>query len=209
MNRPVRSIIGRGAVDPRVIYPDRWMHSFCTALILALVRTRAENQSREDTVALIEKHIDVDVPVSTAYNQWTQFEEFPHFMEGVKSVKQLDDKRLHWVANVAGKEEEWDAEITEQHPDERVAWTNTTGAKNAGVVTFHRLDENKTRVMLQLEYEPEGIVETVGDKLGFVTRRVTGDLERFKEFIESRHRETGAWRGDIPQHTVGQSPTNR
>ena len=148
-------------------------------------------------MASIEKHIDVDVPVSVAYNQWTQFEEFPHFMDGVKSVKQLDDKRLHWVANIAGKEEEWDAEITEQTPDQRVAWTNTTGARNAGVVTFHTVDDRKTRVMLQLDYEPEGLVETVGDKLGFVTRRVTGDLERFKEFIEKRGRETGAWRGEI------------
>ena len=151
----------------------------------------------------IEKHIDVDVPVTVAYNQWTQFEEFPRFMDGVKSVKQLDEKRLHWVASIAGKDEEWDAEITEQTPDQRVAWTNTTGARNAGVVTFHTLDDNKTRVMLQMDYEPEGLVESIGDKLGFVTRRVEGDLERFKAFIEDRGRETGAWRGEIDQHKVG------
>jgi uncharacterized membrane protein len=145
------------------------------------------------------KYVDVNVPVRTAYNQWTQFEDFPHFMEGVKSVKQLDDKRLHWHAEIAGKDEQWDAIITEQIPDERVAWTSTTGAKNAGVVTFHHLDENLTRVTLQLDYEPEGVVENVGSALGFVDRRVQGDLERFKKFIESRGQETGAWRGEIEQ----------
>src|SRR5581483_3866991 len=122
-------------------------------------------------MALIEKHIDVDVPVRTAYNQWTQFEEFPRFMEGVESVRQLDDKRLHWKATIAGKTEEWDAEITEQTPDQRVAWRNTSGATNAGVVSFHYLDEGRCRVTLQVEYDPEGIVENVGDKLGFVSRR--------------------------------------
>jgi uncharacterized membrane protein len=145
------------------------------------------------------KYVDVHVPVRTAYNQWTQFEDFPHFMEGVESVTQLDDKRLHWRAEIAGKTEEWDAIITEQLPDERVAWTSTTGAKNAGVVTFHHLDENTTRVTLQLDYEPEGVVENVGAALGFVDRRVQGDLERFKKFIESRGEETGAWRGTIEQ----------
>jgi uncharacterized membrane protein len=145
----------------------------------------------------IERSIDVDVPVRTAYNQWTQFESFPKFMDGVKEVQQLDDKRLHWRATIAGKEEEWDAVITEQAPDMRVAWTSTSGAPNAGVVTFHRLEENKTRVMLQLDYEPQGVVEAVGDKLGIVERRVKGDLERFKEFIENRGSETGAWRGTI------------
>ena len=155
-------------------------------------------------MASIEQSIEVNVPVRTAYDQWTQFEEFPRFMEGVESVIQLDDKRLHWVASIAGKREEWDAEITEQTPDQRVAWTNTSGAKNAGVVTFHYLADTTTRVMLQLDYEPEGLVETVGDKLGFVSRRVEGDLERFKEFIEARGQETGAWRGEIPQHPAGQ-----
>lgn len=150
-------------------------------------------------MANIERSIDVNVPVRTAYNQWTQFEEFPKFMEGVQEVKQLDNKKLHWRANIAGKEEEWDAVITEQEPDMRVAWTNTTGARNAGVVTFHHLDDNKTRVMLQLDYEPEGVIENVGSALGFVERRVKGDLERFKEFIESRGNETGAWRGEIEQ----------
>jgi uncharacterized membrane protein len=147
----------------------------------------------------IEQSIEVDVPVRTAYNQWTQFEDFPHFMEGVEKVIQLDDKRLHWVAEIAGKTREWDAEITEQIPDERVAWRNTTGASNAGVVTFHYIDDNKSKVMLQLEFEPEGLVEKAGDALGFVRTRTKGDLERFKSFIESRGNETGAWRGEIEQ----------
>src|SRR5215207_1923774 len=145
----------------------------------------------------VVKSIDVDVPVRTAYNQWTQFESFPHFMEGVQEVKQLDDKNLHWRATIAGKEEEWDAVITEQEPDMRVAWRSTSGATNAGVVTFHRLGEDKTRVTLQLDYDPEGVVENVGDALGFVSRRVEGDLERFKAFIEAQGHETGAWRGEI------------
>jgi len=150
-------------------------------------------------MANIEKSIDVNVPVRAAYNQWTQFEEFPQFMEGVQEVKQIDDTHMHWRATIAGKDEEWDAVVTEQEPDMRVAWTNTTGAKNAGVVTFHRIDEQKTRVMLQLDYEPEGVVENVGSALGFVSRRVEGDLERFKKFIEARGSETGAWRGEVQQ----------
>jgi uncharacterized membrane protein len=148
------------------------------------------------------KSIDVDVPVRTAYNQWTQFEEFPQFMEGIEEVKQLDDKRMHWKAKIAGKTEEWDAIVTEQEPDMRVAWKNTTGATNAGVVTFHHIADSKTRVTLQMDYDPEGFVENLGDALGFVGRRVEGDLERFKTFIESRGQETGAWRG-----TVEQDPT--
>ena len=148
-------------------------------------------------MSTIEQSIDVNVPVRTAYNQWTQFEEFPRFMEGVEAVKQLDNQRLHWRANVGGKAEEWEARITEQHPDERIAWKNTTGAPNAGVVTFHRLSDAKTRVMLQMEYDPQGVVENVGDMLGVVSRRVAGDLQRFKEFVEARGQETGAWRGEV------------
>lgn len=145
----------------------------------------------------IEQSIDVAVPVRTAYNQWTQFEEFPRFMEGVLEVRQLDDTRLVWRANVGGIEKRWEAEIAEQIPDERVAWHSIAGATNAGVVTFHRIDENTTRIMLQLEYEPEGIAENVGDALGVATHRVKGDLERFKDFIEARGRETGGWRGEV------------
>jgi uncharacterized membrane protein len=118
-------------------------------------------------------------------------------MEGVEAVRQLDDRRLHWRANIGGRVEEWDAVITEQHPDERIAWKNTTGAANAGVVTFHRIADNKTRVMLQMEYDPQGVVENLGDLLGVVSRRVANDLERFKEFIEARGQETGAWRGEV------------
>jgi uncharacterized membrane protein len=153
-------------------------------------------------VPRIEQSIDVDVPVRTAYDQWTQFEEFPRFMEGVEQVTQLDDRRLHWVAEIAGKRKEWDAEITEQTPDQRVAWTSTNGARNGGVVTFHRLDDRKTRIMVQMDVEPEGVVEAVGTALGVAERRVKGDMERFKEFIESRGQETGAWRGEIKQKDV-------
>ena len=148
-------------------------------------------------MANVVEHIDVKVPVGTAYNQWTQFEDFPKFMEGVKSVTQTDDTHLRWVAEVAGKDKEWDAEITEQHADERVAWNSTSGADNAGVVTFHRIDDETTRVTLQMDVDPEGLVENVGTALGFLERRVKGDLERFKEFIESRGTETGAWRGEV------------
>jgi uncharacterized membrane protein len=148
-------------------------------------------------VSNIEQSIDVNVPVSTAYNQWTQFEEFPRFMEGVREVKQLDDKRLLWRADIGGKEKSWEAEITEQIPDARIAWRSREGAKNAGVVTFHRIDPNHTRVMLQLDYDPEGVVENVGDALGVASSRIRGDLDRFKEFIEERGRETGGWRGSI------------
>ena len=150
-------------------------------------------------MSTIEESIEVEVPVRTAYNQWTQFEEFPKFMEGVEAVRQLDDTHLHWKAEIWGKAKEWDAEVTEQRPDERVAWTNTEGARNAGAVTFHRIDDGKTRIMLQLDVEPEGPAEKVGDALGAVKRRVKADLERFKEFIEGRGRETGAWRGEVQQ----------
>ena len=148
----------------------------------------------------VEESAEVKVPINVAYNQWTQFEEFPQFMEGVEAVRQLDDKRLHWKVNIGGVTREWDAEITEQHPDERVAWTSTGGARNGGVVTFHRIDDNTTKVMLQLEFDPEGFVESVGDALGFVKRRAEGDLKRFKEFIEARGTETGEWRGEVPRH---------
>ena len=157
-------------------------------------------------MSFVTKTIDVNVPVGTAYNQWTQFEEFPRFMEGVEEVRQLDDKRLHWRAKIAGKEEEWDAEITEQTPDQRIAWRSTTGATNNGAVTFRPIDDQHSMVSLELEYEPTGLVETVGDKVGLVGKRVEGDLQRFKEFIESRPRETGAWRGEIHGARVEENP---
>jgi len=141
--------------------------------------------------------VDVDVPVSTAYNQWTQFESFPNFMEGVEEVRQIDDTHTHWVTKIGGVEREFDATITEQHPDERVAWKADNGPKQAGVVTFHRLDEGQSRVTVQMDLDPEGFVETAGDKLGIVKHRLNGDLERFKDFIEQRGSESGAWRGDV------------
>jgi uncharacterized membrane protein len=150
-------------------------------------------------MASIQESIDVQVPLSTVYNQWTQFEEFPQFMEGVRSVRQLDDTHLRWVAEAGGQEHEWTAEITEQRPDERVAWKAIEGHGNSGVVTFHRLGENETRVTVQMEHETEGMMEALGSALGADSRRVQGDLERFRELIESRGTETGAWRGEVEQ----------
>src|SRR5687768_6931449 len=153
-------------------------------------------------MSTIEQSIEVNVPVRNTYNQWTQFEDFPHFMEGVEKVNQIDDVTLHWVAEILGQHREWDAKITEQTPDERIAWTNIDGAKNAGVVTFHRIDDNTTRVMLQMEFDPESFSEKAADALGLVKGRVKGDLERFKTFIEERGTETGAWRGEVDQKNV-------
>ena len=151
-------------------------------------------------MASVQESVDVDVPVRVAYDQWTQFESFPQFMGGVERITQLDDTHTHWVTNIDGVKREFDAEITEQHPEERIAWTSTGGeAKQAGVVTFHRLDEAKTRVMIQIDWEPEGLVEKAGAALGFDDRQVKADAQKFKEFIESRGTETGAWRGDVPR----------
>jgi uncharacterized membrane protein len=144
-----------------------------------------------------EDTIDVDVPVNVAYDQWTQFEEFPRFMEGVKRVEQLDDKRLEWTASVAGRERMWTAEITDQTPDTRIAWKSIEGADNAGAVLFEPLAPDRTRVTLKMDADPDGIVDTIGANLGFLERRVKGDLARFKEFIESRGMPTGAWQGEI------------
>lgn len=146
----------------------------------------------------ITKSVDVSVPVSMAYNQWTQFESFPEFMEGVEEVRQLNDTRIHWVTKIGGNTREFDATITEQHPDERVAWKSDSGPNHAGVITFHRLGEGATRVTAQMDIDPEGFVETVADKVGLIDKRIEGDMARFKEFIERRGQETGAWRGDVP-----------
>ena len=145
----------------------------------------------------IESSINVKVPVSTAYNQWTQFEEFPRFMEGVKEIRQLDDQHVHWVAEVAGKQKEWDAQIVEQIPDQRVAWRSVNGAPNGGIVDFRPIGEDETEVRVRMEYEPEGAVENIGSALQAADMRVKGDLKRFKKFVESRGAETGAWRGEI------------
>ena len=145
----------------------------------------------------IEKSINVNEPVQTVYNQWTQFEDFPRFMEGIENVTQLDDTHLHWVANIGGKNVEWDATISEQIPDKRIVWYSDRGAIHSGTVSFHPVGPEITRVTLRIDYEPEGFVEGTGDKLGFVSRRVEGDLKRFKKFIEARGEETGAWRGAV------------
>jgi uncharacterized membrane protein len=153
-------------------------------------------------MARIEHSVDVDVPVRQVYDQWTQFEEFPKFMDNVEDVRQLDDRRLHWTADIAGQRKEWDAEITQQEPDQRVAWRSTQGERNAGSVDFHKLDDRRTRVTLTMDVDPQGPVETVGTAVGVTGATVKGDLERFKHFIESRGSATGAWRGEVRQDDV-------
>jgi len=149
-------------------------------------------------MAQIIETIDVDVPVRTAYDQWTQFESFPQFLDEVEQITQLDDTHTHWKVRIAGAEREFDAEITEQHPDERVAWTSTGGeTAHGGVVTFHKLSDTTTRVTVQIDWKPEGLLEMAGAALGVASHAVKKDLEQFKSFIESRGAETGAWRGDV------------
>ena len=150
-------------------------------------------------MSTIIKSIEVDVPVRIAYDQWTQFEEFPRFMEGVERVEQLGDDTVRWTARIGGVERSWTAEITDQEPDRRVAWRSTEGAMNAGVVTFDVVADERCRITLQLDVEPSGAVEKVGDALGLVERQADGDLRRFKEFIEMRREPTGAWRGQVHQ----------
>jgi uncharacterized membrane protein len=149
------------------------------------------------TPRTIDESIEVNVPVSTAYNQWTQFEDFPLFMEGVDDVRQLDDTRLHWVATVGGKTHEWDAKILEQHPDRQISWISEDGKKTRGTVSFEPHGDNKTLIRLSMSYQAEGPVELIGSTAGLDTRRVRGDLQRFKELIESRGSESGAWRGEV------------
>jgi uncharacterized membrane protein len=147
----------------------------------------------------IEASIEVDVPVATAYNQWTQFEDFPLFMEGVDHVQQLDDTRLHWVANVGGKKAEWDAKILEQHADKQISWISEDGKKTRGTVTFEPLGESRTLVRVTMSYQAEGVKEALGSAAGLDERRVRGDLDRFKELVESRGTESGAWRGEVSE----------
>jgi uncharacterized membrane protein len=156
----------------------------------------------ERTPRTIDSSIEVAVPVTTAYNQWTQFEEFPQFMEGVEEVRQLDDTRLHWVASVAGRRAEWDAKILEQHPDRQISWISEDGKKTRGTVTFESLDAQRTLVRLSIGYQAEGFVEAVGSAAGFDRRRIDGDLKRFKELIEDRGNASGAWREDISAGTT-------
>jgi uncharacterized membrane protein len=161
-------------------------------------------------LSTITESIDVDVSVTTAYKQWTQFESFPRFMEGVDEIHQVDDTHTHWVVSTAGVRREFDATITEQHPDERIAWSSDDGPKHAGVVTFHRLSDATTRVTAQMDIDPEGFVENVADKLGILNRRVKGDLTRFKDFIESRGgNETGEWRGNVDRPAQPTDTTRR
>ncbi len=149
-------------------------------------------------MSTITESVDVHVPVSRVYNQWTQFETFPMFMEGVDEVRQVDDIHMHWVTSIGGVSREFDATITEQHPDERVAWKSTSGPTHAGVITFHRLNDGTTRVTAQMDIDPDGFAERAADKLGVLDRRVKGDMQRFKQFIEQHGFETGGWRGDVP-----------
>ena len=145
----------------------------------------------------VEKVVEVNCPVRTVYNQWTQFEEFPRFMAGVKEVRQLDDTHVHWHAEIWGKDKEWDAEITEQEPDKRISWKSISGAPNAGTVRFEPLGSDRTRVRLVMAYEPEGAVENAGDALGIFSQRVESTVKDFKEYIESRGAESGGWRGEV------------
>ena len=171
--------------------------------VTALVKDRiperkAKRMDRDMSRAMetLEESIDVAVPRAAAYNQWTQFEEFPRFMEGVESVIQVDDEHVHWIAEIAGVSKEWDAQITRQIPDEEIDWVGLGAPDNRGRVVFEDIPDG-TRITMMLDYEPEGQVEKIGDALGVVQRRVQGDMQRFKEFIEARGRETGAWRGEI------------
>ena len=155
-------------------------------------------------MSVIEATVDVEVPLRAAYDQWTQFEDFPEFMEGVEEVRQMDDTQLHWVARIAGVRREWDARITEQIPDQLVAWTSTDGTRNDGLVTFEALSAQRTQVTLRLDLEPDGVLETVGDALGVIETRARGDLDRFKAFIEDHVLPTGAWRGEVDAGDVVQ-----
>lgn len=148
-------------------------------------------------MASVESSVDVNVDVTTAYNQWTQFEDFPQFMETIVSVRQLDDRHLHWVAEIAGQTREWDAEITEQIPDKRISWTSVSGEANGGVVGFEPLGDSRCRVSLRVDYDPRGLLERAGESVGLIEKRVRDDLGRFKSFIEARGEASGEWRGRI------------
>lgn len=148
----------------------------------------------------IVETIEINVPLHTAYNQWTQFEDFPKFMDSVHEIRQVDDRHLHWKANVAGAEKEWDAEITEQVPDKRIAWRSIGGVQNAGVVTFHRISDKLTRITLQMDYQPDGALNQIGDAIGAARMEARGNLTKFKQMLEQRGSETGAWRGNIAAH---------
>jgi uncharacterized membrane protein len=153
----------------------------------------------------ITHSIEVNAPLRAVYNQWTQFEEFPRFMEGIKEVRQEDDKRLFWKAKIGGTEKEWEAQITDQVPDERIEWRSVDGSPNSGSVTFEEISPDQTRVTASIEYEPEGAIEKTGAALGIPAGRVEGDLKRFRDFIEAKGRETGGWRGEIGEGHIAPS----
>jgi uncharacterized membrane protein len=153
-------------------------------------------------LATVKESIEVEVPLRTAYNQWTQFEQFPQFMDGVESVRQLDDTHLHWAAEVGGKRQEWDAEITQQEPDRRIAWRARDGKYISGEVRFEPHGEDRTQIDVEFTYDAEGLAESLGSAVGLDDRRVKGDLKRFKEFVESRGSESGGWRGEVRQSDV-------
>jgi uncharacterized membrane protein len=181
-------VVGVGGAAVAVIVPAR-----------RLLKRRSSGLTGGTSPRTIDQSIEVNVPVSTAYNQWTQFEDFPLFMEGVDHVQQLGDTRLHWAATVAGKKAEWDAKILEQRPDKQISWVSDEGKKTRGTVTFEPHGDSKTLVRLSMSYQAEGPAEALGSSAGLDARRVRGDLERFKELIESRGAETGAWRGEIAE----------
>ena len=163
----------------------------------AALKLRGRASANGTAISTIDESIEVEVPVSTAYNQWTQFEEFPLFMEGVDDVRQHGDTRLHWVATIGGHTAEWDAKILEQHPDEQISWISEDGKKTRGTVSFEALGDSKTRIRLSMSYQAEGPLEQLGSAAGLDAKRVSGDLKRFKELIESRGTESGEWRGEI------------
>jgi uncharacterized membrane protein len=167
-------------------------------------KSKPAKADKADKSSSIMQSIDVDVPVRTAYNQWTQFEEFPRFMPTVQEVKQLDDTHLHWRAQVAGRTKEWDSEITEQIPDQRIAWRSISGPQNAGAVTFDKIGNNRCRVRLEMEFRPQTAAESIGDAVGSVKLTAKGNLKRFKDLVERRGAETGAWRGSVEHGAVEQ-----
>jgi uncharacterized membrane protein len=163
----------------------------------AALKLRGKQSANGTGISTIDESIEVDVPVSTSYNQWTQFEEFPLFMEGVDDVQQRDDTRLHWVATIGGHTAEWDAKILEQHPDKQISWISEDGKKTRGTVSFEPIGEGKTLIRLSMSYQAEGALEQIGSAAGLDAKRVRGDLKRFKDLIESRGTESGEWRGEI------------
>lgn len=195
---PIRAV---SAVGQQITRKPGRFGTVAALVIGGLVLSQQIRKARSSASgSAVKESIEVGVPLATAYNQWTQFEEFPQFMDGVQEVRQLDDRHLHWRATVAGKTREWDAEITKQIPDQCIAWRSTAGARNSGVVTFDRISESRTKVILTLEYQPETTGEKIGDALGGVKFMAKANLKRFKDLIEGRGVETGAWRGTVMQH---------